>query len=136
MAYASCMRSHGVPNFPDPGGKGGIPKAGVIRAERSVSTSKLRAASQACTHLLPAGKSLGGQPNRTITTQQQQYYLNAAACMRSHGIVDFPDPTFSGGHVNFPVPSSIDTHSTQFIQARDTCEKLVPAGLPYSGSTG
>ena len=27
LAYASCMRSHGVPNFPDPGGKGGIPKA-------------------------------------------------------------------------------------------------------------
>jgi hypothetical protein len=136
LAYSSCMRSHGVPNFPDPGGKGAIPKQAVISALRSVSTSQARAASDACSHLLPPGGSLSGRPEPTITTQDQQDYLNAAACMRSHGITDFPDPTFSGGHVSVDIPSSVDTHSAQFTQAQHTCEKLIPAGLPYSGATG
>ena len=54
--------------------------------------------------------------------------------MRSHGITNFPDPTFSGGRVNLSIPPSIDTSSRQFTQAAQTCTKLIPAGLPYSGS--
>src|ERR1700722_9578877 len=30
LAYAGCMRSHGVPNFPDPSGGGGISKPAVV----------------------------------------------------------------------------------------------------------
>jgi hypothetical protein len=56
--------------------------------------------------------------------------------MRSHGITNFPDPVFSDGNVNLPIPSSIDTHSTQFTQAAQTCTKLIPAGLPYSRPGG
>ncbi len=56
--------------------------------------------------------------------------------MRSHGVPNFPDPNFSGGNVSFPIPPSTDTHSTQFNEARQTCQKLIPAGLPYSGSEG
>ncbi len=130
LAYASCMRSHGVPNFPDPAGSGGIPKEGVISAFRAVSSSQASRAQNACQQLLPAGGSLSGQPSQTVTAQDQHYYLNAARCMRSHGITDFPDPIFSGGGVNFPVASSINQNSTQFTQAVHACEKLIPAGLP------
>ena len=130
LAYASCMRSHGVPNFPDPAGSGGIPKEGVISAFRAVSSSQANRAQNACQQLLPAGGSLSGQPSQTVTAQDQHYYLNAARCMRSHGITDFPDPIFSGGGVNFPVASGINQNSTQFTQAVHACEKLIPAGLP------
>jgi len=130
LAYASCMRSHGVPNFPDPAASGGIPKEGVISAFRAVSSSQASKAQNACQQLLPSGGSLSGQPSQTVTAQDQHYYLNAARCMRSHGITDFPDPIFSGGGVNFPVASSINQNSTQFTQAVRACEKLIPAGLP------
>jgi hypothetical protein len=130
LAYASCMRSHGVPNFPDPADGGGIPKEGVISAFRAVSSSQAGEAQNACQQLLPAGGSLSGQPSQTVTAQDQHYYLNAARCMRSHGITDFPDPIFSGGGVNFPVASSINQNSTQFTQAVHTCQKLIPSGLP------
>jgi hypothetical protein len=130
------MRSHGVPNFPDPAGSGGIPKEGVIRAQAAVSSSQAEAAQNACVDLLPAGGSLSGQPSHTVTAQQQQYYLHTAACMRSHGITNFPDPAFSGGSVSFPIPASIDTTSRGFTQARQTCTKLIPAGLPYSSGSG
>jgi hypothetical protein len=136
LAYASCMRSHGVPGFPDPTGDGGIPKDEVIRAFRAVSNAQAQVASDKCAHLLPAGGSLSGQAARPVPTQDRQDYLKAAACMRAHGITNFPDPVFSGGNVNFPIPSSINSNSTQFIQARQTCQKLIPAGLPYSGSGG
>ena len=125
------MRSHGVPDFPDPDSSGQIPKEAVVRALRAVSDSRAKAATYACANLNPAG-----QASPILTAHEQQDYLKAAACMRSHGITNFPDPTFSGGGVNFPRPASIDPSSERFIQARQTCAKLIPAGLPYSGSGG
>jgi hypothetical protein len=132
VAYSSCMRSHGVPNFPDPGGN---QKRAVESALEAVSNSQAQAAQNTCGRLVPAGVWPGGAV-QTITAQQQQDYLNAAACMRSHGITGFPDPTFPGGTVDLNIPSSIDQNSTQFIQAAQTCSKLIPTGLPYSNGTG
>ena len=132
VAYSSCMRSHGVANFPDPSPKGGIPKQGVVSALRAVSSAQAQTAQNACEHLLGSGGSLSGKPVQTITAQDQQDYLNAAACMRSHGITGFPDPAFSNGQVSLNIPSSVDTSSTQFTHAEQICTKLIPAGLPYS----
>jgi hypothetical protein len=133
LAYASCMRSHGVPNFPDPTGSEGIPKPAVESALNEVSKSEFQTAEHECYHLLPAGESLSGRHSKAVTAQQQQYYLKAAACMRSHGITNFPDPSFSGGQAEFPMLEHIvDIHSTQFTQAYHICQKLIPAGLPDS----
>ena len=52
--------------------------------------------------------------------------------MRDHGIVGFPDPVVSGDNVNVPIPQGMNTKSTQFLRAREICELLIPAGLPYS----
>ncbi len=135
LAYSSCMRSHGVPSFPDPASSGGIPKE--TPQQLGVGDSVFAAAQSDCRHLIPAGESLGGQTIQTITAQQQQYYLKAAACMRSHGITNFPEPSFSGGQVEFPMLSHlVDLNSPQFISAYDICRKLIPPGLPYSGSGG
>ena len=131
VAYSRCVRSHGVPGFPDPASNGQIPKEAVIRALSRLSDSRAMAATNACANLNPAGQ---GGP--TLAAQEQQDYLRAAACMRSHGITNFPDPTFPGGRVNLSIPSSIDTKSRQFTQAAQTCTRLIPAGLPYSGNSG
>jgi len=124
------VRSHGVPDFPDPGSNGQIPEA-AKRALREVSDSLAKAATYACRNLNPAG-----QESPALTAQEQQDYLRAAACMRSHGLASFPDPTFPGGRMNISIPSSIDTKSRQFTQAQQTCAKFVPAGLRHSGSGG
>ena len=133
LAYASCMRSHGVPSFPDPAGSGGIPKQAVVKASHEVSSADLQAASEACYHLLPAGGSLSGKAAQTITVHQQEDYLAAAACMRSHGVASFPEPSFSNGQVAFPaLEHVVNLDSPQFVQAWRSCGKLIPAGLPYS----
>jgi hypothetical protein len=136
LAYASCMRSHGVPRFPDPTSKGGIPKTAVISAFRAVSSSRAQAAQNACRHLLPPTGSLSGRANPFLTAPERQDYLKAAACMRSHGFTDFPDPTFPNGHLSLDIPASIDTHSAQFTQAAQVCTKLIPPGLPDGRGSG
>jgi hypothetical protein len=127
VAWIQCVRSHGIPDFPGPDSSGQILKV-TSGQQVGVSDSVFQAAQSACEDLWPYRQA------PALTAQEQRDYLKAAACLRSHGITNFPDPTFSGGVVNFPIPSSIDTGSPQFTQARQTCAKLIPAGLAYSGS--
>jgi hypothetical protein len=128
-AFASCMRSHGVPNFPDPTSSGEIPKPAVVSAFQAVSKSQGHGAQNACNHLVPSG-GLSGQPVQTITPQDQQDYLRAATCMRSHGFPNFPDPKFQTNSVQVNIPSSINQNASQFTNAATICTKLIPAGLP------
>jgi hypothetical protein len=136
LAYASCVRLHGVPNFPDPTSNAGIPKE--TAQQLGVSQSQLQTAQSDCTHLLPAGGTLSATNNQTITVAQQQYYLKVAACMHSHDVTNFPEPSFFGGSVEFQGLGHLPgVGSPLFKQAFDICRKLIPAGLPYgSGSRG
>jgi hypothetical protein len=125
------MRSHGVTNFPDPASTGEIPKPAVVSALEAVGKSLGAAAQHACNHLVPAG-GLSGQPVHTITPKDRQDYLEAAACMRSHGFPDFPDPTFTSTDAQVNLPPSINQNSSQFTSAATICTRLIPAGLPGS----
>jgi hypothetical protein len=124
VRYATCMRSHGVLHFPDD------PASPAIRALKqsgAMSSPQFQAAARACVKYLPPHTS----PPR-ITPQDQAGYLKAAKCMRDHGIAGFPDPVFSEGNVNFPIPNGMNTKSAQFRRAREICQMLVRPGLPYS----
>jgi len=70
-------------------------------------------------------------PRQTITPADRADYLNAARCMRSHGVPDFPDPTFENDSVKFNIPPNIDPNSSQAKRAEAICVKLIPPGLPY-----
>jgi hypothetical protein len=52
LAYSRCMRSHGVPNFPDPDSSGNLPAS---TKQIGVSNPRFDAAQAACRHLLPIG---------------------------------------------------------------------------------
>ena len=136
VAYSQCMRSKGLPDFPDPAS--GVPPK-VTAQELGVSSSQLQAAQGACQHLLPA--SGGSLTSRSI----QQCYVagvcpqalvqqaltagrELARCMRSHGVPDWPDPTIdSEGRPLFdirvprPPPPQVNA-------AINECGRLYPAG--------
>jgi hypothetical protein len=132
LAYVNCMRTHGEPNMPEPSFNGQhatlhiTPNSGV-----DPGSPQFTAATNACKHLAPHG---GGPSNgQTITPADQADYLKAVACMRSHGFPGFPDPVFQNNNVTFSAAGSrIDTKSSQYKSALTTCQKLIPAGLPYS----
>jgi hypothetical protein len=125
--YSSCMRSHGVTGFPDP-----IVSVHSIELQLppglGQGTPRFAAAQGECRSLLPLSPT-----NPGFTTKQEADYLKAAACMRAHSIVGFPDPDFTDGRVTFPLPAGMNANSSQFEAAREICQKLIPQGLPYSG---
>jgi hypothetical protein len=122
------MRSHGVPDFPDPGSTSHTDAQSL-----GVSDSTLHAAGTACGSLDPKN----AQARHPLTAQQQQVALRVTACMRSHGITNLPDPTFSGGRAYIAFPPGMSTTSPQFTQALQICQKLIPPGFPGgNGSAG
>lgn len=133
LAFVNCMRTHGEPNMPDPVIEGRSAHI-TIHPGNGVDPGSpgFTAAVKACRHLIPAGK--GGIPGEsTITPADQADYLKAVACMRTHGYPKFPEPVFSGNGVSFNTTTPIDTKTSQYGRALATCDKLIPAGLPYSG---
>lgn len=131
VAFARCMRSHGVPTFPDPNASGEFDGTQLKRP--GVNATVVRTAQSSCNYLLPNGIPVA--PPYTITRADQIDYLKGAACMRRHGFPDFPDPTFQNNDVQLNIPSSINQNAPQFKRAAATCQKLIPRGLPYSGSS-
>jgi len=129
LAFARCMRSHGLSKWPDPTSSGEFDKSKLRRTGYSVS--QVQAAEDGpCNQLLGAAST-----GPTITPADRTDYLKAAACMRAHGFSNFPDPTFRDGTVQTNIPSSINQDASPFKAAADTCTKLIPAGLPYSRSS-
>jgi hypothetical protein len=141
VAYSHCMRSHGVPNYPDPGSDGALPKGDA--QQFGVSSSQLQAAESDCQHLYPANDGAIQQCETTSDCPQAvvQQALNImreyAQCLRSHGVARWPDPTLdSQGRPFFDVSAvgltSQYTHSPAFESKDSECERLVggSAGVP------
>ena len=71
LALAQCMRSHGVPNFPDPNASGGytLTSNGSIEgaggSSVDIDSSQAQAAYGDCRHLLPGGPSISQLEQRS-----------------------------------------------------------------------
>jgi hypothetical protein len=132
LAFAKCMRSGGLPNFPDPKAGGGFEfqrGAGV-----DPSSPAFKAAQAKCKKFQPEGPGSGPPPS----AQTLAHYLKVAQCMRSHGVPEFPDPRTSvpsnlhppAGASRFVISDiegvilvmgSIDTQSPTFTRAAAAC---------------
>jgi hypothetical protein len=109
LAYAQCMREHGISDFPDPQPGGGI---------------AIKAADDACKSLLPQ------PPSEEEQQQEFEDMLRFAQCMREHGITDFPDPKPGEGiSISADQGSDLDPNNPQFKAAKKAC------GGPIKGDT-
>ena len=129
VAYSACMREHGVPDFPDPKvtTNGNEVKVAVRVTPGITGNPKFNSAQKACSKLIPGGGP-GTGSNHPISLAEQAEYLKAAACIRTHGIPNFPDPTFSGGGVHVS-HKGLDLNSPQALKAEEACQSLIPGGL-------
>jgi hypothetical protein len=124
VAYGQCMRTHGVPNFPDSGSGGS--KQAVVRALKEVSNSEVDAAQTACQRLQPGG----GQPNQAQLAQHLTDLLAFARCMRTHGVPNFPDPTNSGQVTHEMLANAgINVHQPVVLQSADACVSVTQGVL-------
>ena len=138
VSYSHCMRAHGVPNFPDPGSDGSLPKGDA--QQFGVSSAQFQAAELACQHVLPAAGDL-----LTAASLQQCYQTHVCAptlvqqalsagrefarCMRSHGVPNWPDPTTQpgGGAPQYYIRVSRPP-APPVAAAIGACERLQPTG--------
>ncbi|HSZ14341.1 MAG TPA: hypothetical protein VK790_09935 [Solirubrobacteraceae bacterium] len=126
LAYSGCMRSHGVPNFPDPASGGAITKEAAIRAFKQVANSQVVAAQRACQRLQPNG----GQLSQAQRAQRLSDLLAFARCIRMHGVQNFPDPSGSGELTHEMLASAgVDVHQPAVLQAADACVGVTHGAL-------
>ena len=103
LAYANCMRTHGVPDFPDPNSQGEFQlhtrfeNGHVTQGQDLVPSSPaFQAAERTC-------GSFGSAGRQVTQPQEQQAYqkeLRAAACMRANGVPEYPDPKLIDGSID------------------------------------
>jgi hypothetical protein len=120
LAYSQCMRTHGEPNYPDPGSNGIISIQGNAKGtgdRRTIGGAQMTRANDDCRHLLPNG----GVPTAAQKQQMLKQGLKFSECMRSHGISSYPDPSPGGGPVT--IGGGINPQSPQFQSALHACQK-------------
>ncbi len=122
FAYTRCMRTHGVPNFPDPhvSVSPGHAAVGFAVTPSETGSPKFKSADKACSAILP------GPPSPAQQQAQQQAHkrdlLAFARCARTHGLHDFPDPDASGRlTLQMLTTAGVDIHSQQFLDAAKAC---------------
>jgi hypothetical protein len=143
-AFAKCMRSNGVPQFPAPDRQGNFSNA-QIQALESNNSQEQNALFQ-CRSVLPnAGTGLTVEQIQEEQQQNLRNAVKAAHCMRAHGITNFPDPdgTTQASGINWqPVLSAIQVgglslNTPSYEAAFMACNgKLVGGPIPPTFDPG
>jgi hypothetical protein len=128
------MRSHSVPDYPDPGSNGQLAKE--TPQQLGISNSVFQSAQGACLSLWPYQAPAPTQQGQELTDA-----LKFAQCMRSDGVPDWPDPTTDSGsgRVEFVISLSkdgINLKSPQITAKARVCERGVPASMLPGSPTG
>lgn len=150
VAYSACMRSHGIPNFPDPDPQHPEAVVGKESAQQlGVSRSVYDTAQTGCAQLIPLPS--GDTPEQQQETQcaesgdcspalVQRWMTGLrtlAQCLRTHGEPNWPDPVIKsfGDHPpspHFPYEQAgIDHHAQHVLDEVDQCIRITGfEGLP------
>ena len=118
LAFARCMRAHGIAGWPDPN-RGGVFDKSKLQ-QLGVTPSRVRAIEDgACARLLPDG---GGQQSAKQKRARFAGALAFARCMRARGFPGFPDPTNQGQLTpEMVTDAGIDLHQPELLNAGLAC---------------
>lgn len=131
ISLSRCMRANGVPDFPDPregpnGGGVGWPGGLMVESRdqivvmgQPIGGPALVHAERTCKEYLPPGG-----PGPAISEGQRAAAIADAACMRGHGLSNFPDPTFNGGRQSLTLGTGLNPASPAVRQAAKACGLL------------
>ena len=139
LVYAQCMRSNGVPDWPDPNSSGGFDKSQIRPAVGDLGSplyQQYQAAFTACQDRLPTNMR---EPTQAQLQQEWTDDRNFAQCMRNHGVPNAPDPVSDDhGRPYFNLSGTgIDRNSPQLIAAAQDCQsQLHLSTLPLVSSGG
>ena len=127
-SFAACMCSHGVANFylsprsgtPSPSSSQPVLSfLGYQVTGVNPQTLQFQSAMKACRHVLGIRP-----PSQAVEHKQFVQLLKEAACMRSHGYPDWPDPSLgpNGQGIMDPgPPPGVDVNSPRVQAAAKAC---------------
>jgi hypothetical protein len=129
------MRSHGIPDFPDPQQHGNgisLSISGSKTSDLNPNAPRFKAAEHACRAYSPT-PTTNAAPNPRLAQQA----LAFSRCMRSHGVPNFPDPKLSGNAMQLGGAGSqgFEPNSPQFLAAQKACQASLPGGAKGSLNT-
>jgi hypothetical protein len=115
VKFTRCMRSHGVPDLPDPTS----PREFKTSLAGKQHLPAFQSAEAVCRRLLPGG---GASQTPARSHAQMVAALAFARCIRSHGFPNFPDPSTSGelSH-EMLAAAGINLRQPAVVQAADAC---------------
>ncbi len=124
VAFAGCMRSHGLSRYPDPqvSQSAGHAQVTISPGGLDPNSPAFRSATHACGRLLPGA----GSTVHAVSAQEQAQDLRFASCMRTNRVPNFPDPDHDGA---FTLPSAVDQQAPQFQRAMNACANVEPSSL-------
>jgi hypothetical protein len=124
LAFAKCMRAHGVPSFPDPGAPAGPDETSflgiAIPSTIDMQSPAVESAFAGCRHVIASILSPRGKA--PITAAVKESMIAHAQCMRIHGVPAFQDPVFppGGGIETFDGPG-VNPESPAYQHAQSVC---------------
>jgi hypothetical protein len=123
--WAQCLRQHGVTNLPDPTiSDGALGFAG--QSKRLITPAAL----EACQSI--AARIPGLNTPQAPTHAQFQRMLAFSACMRVHGLSDWPDPHSDG---TFPLPGDITQRGKLGIRSQlQACHRFYGGSIDVTNS--
>ena len=115
VRFASCMRTHGAPNLPDP-----TSSPHDFKSAFADPSPAVQSAATDCRHLLPIGEQQ--RANSRPSPERTTALVAFARCLRAHGFPNFPDPTATGELTHEMLATAgIDIHQPAVRQAADAC---------------
>jgi hypothetical protein len=125
LAFAKCMRGHGVPDFPDPGASISVPynSVGSIEIPASIDTQSpaFQAGQNACHGYLSAALSPRGKP--TLSASLRASLIAHAQCMRTRGVPNIQDPRFPSGGGIATTDAGTNPQSPAYQHAQSVCAR-------------
>jgi len=119
LAFSSCIRAHGVPDFPDPQPAGGFARSALNPIDQN--SPQFLAAEKACRSLAIAS---GFEHTPAELRKHVQQEIAESLCMRKHGVPNMPLPNAQGQMV-FPAGGP-NPSQPQFQAAQRHCAYLNP----------
>jgi hypothetical protein len=132
--YSACMRSHGVPSFPDPHVVANTPGHQAIgihpMSKAFVNTPQFKVAREACKGIMPGPENGNPKEAKEQEHARGRYMLAFAQCLRSHGVAGFPDPTAQGELKPETVRAAgVDLQAPSFLVAAKACVGVTHGAL-------
>jgi len=104
----------------------------ITTTPASTSTSTLPASTTTTTPASSPTTTAGSGTTTTTPTEALAQADNYTACMRAHGVSDFPEPTVVNVQITFAGPSGLG-RTPAFPSAQQTCGQSIYGTSPVQG---